>query len=383
MTLSCWVWLESFPAAGSFVCPVGKEGSYRIMVGSNGGAHFAVRTANNAWYSPGTTVGMGTLSQGQWQHLVATYDGKHLRTYLNGNQIATTTNQISGPIVDGAAAFRLGCINGVAPFMNGRVDEVTLWKTALSNQEVIDLYHAGLVVGDWPLNEFDEYFQGSYTNYPRFCYDASRSENRATPYNGVTQVLDHAARYGQAVSFQATHSQYMEVLNSPVLNGMDQLTVVCWVKPSSWPSANSHVFPLAKEGAYRFVIGPNGQLSAAIATTNNGWYTSGTVAQGGALALNKWQHLALVYNGSTLSVYVDGVLKAQNPQLPSIGGSIVTNANPLCFGARKVLSGVPAGHFDGAIDAVTIFSAALSEAEIDELIAFQDNTLINGQVQSQ
>jgi hypothetical protein len=77
----------------------------------------------------------------------------------------------------------------------------------------------------------------------------------------------------------------------------------------------------------------------------------------GALPLNTWSHLAGTYDGTTMHLYLNGVLVASLAQSGNIGtslGSLMIGGNPLSAGKN----------FTGKIDEVRIYNRALGASEI-------------------
>ncbi|WP_046245387.1 LamG-like jellyroll fold domain-containing protein [Hymenobacter terrenus] len=80
------------------------------------------------------TTNPNTVTQGQWNHVVATYDGTELRLYVNGS-LALSTNAVIPPVA--IPARYVGTLNSTATsFFKGEIDEVTQWKRALSQDEI-------------------------------------------------------------------------------------------------------------------------------------------------------------------------------------------------------------------------------------------------------
>ncbi|MCU0646204.1 MAG: FG-GAP-like repeat-containing protein, partial [bacterium] len=104
-----------------------------------------------------------SISLNQWQHVAMTYDGASsvARIFINGIEQTVTqkSGQFSGAIVDNIAIdLRIG--NGATPFIfDGAIDEVRVWQTMRSSQEIqSNMSHylkgdeAGLI-GYWQMNE--------------------------------------------------------------------------------------------------------------------------------------------------------------------------------------------------------------------------------------
>lgn len=74
-------------------------------------------------------------------------------------------------------------------------------------------------------------------------------------------------------------------------------------------------------------------------------------------ALGRWIHLAGVFNGSVIRLYVDGKQVAEE----SCAGVPHTNTDPFLIGSRL---GLPADTVDGMVDDLTVFNRALTAQEV-------------------
>ncbi|HEY7019302.1 MAG TPA: LamG domain-containing protein, partial [Gaiellaceae bacterium] len=75
-----------------------------------------------------------------------------------------------------------------------------------------------------------------------------------------------------------------------------------------------------------------------------------------AVPLNTWTHLASTYDGSTLKLYVNGVLAGSK----AVTGSLAATTNPLRIGGNTIWS----EWFSGQIDEVRLYKRALTPGEI-------------------
>jgi hypothetical protein len=98
----------------------------------------------------------------------------------------------------------------------------------------------------------------------------------------------------------------------------------------------------------------DGGAGTYIRTTGNGADRHATAAA--RLTTNAWHHLAAVFTGGTLTIFVDGV---QAARLTGLSGTLVQSNGTLSIGgdARGEL-------FIGLMDDVKIFSRGLSAGEI-------------------
>ena len=82
------------------------------------------------------------------------------------------------------------------------------------------------------------------------------------------------------------------------------------------------------------------------------FYKNGNQVANSSLTIGKWQHLAFTIKGSTLSIYIDGILK-YNGQTTPIINEYHTN---IFFGKNDF----PNAEFDD----IKIFNKSLSQSEI-------------------
>src|SRR6201999_1386891 len=139
-------------------------------------------------------VGSKELEPGVWQHLAATYDGAHLRIYLDGELVGTKA--IAGADLSSGGPLYIGCDGTLGENFGGRIDEVGLYQRAPGAGEVAGDMEAPIQTPrQQPVAEysFDE-VEG--TTVP----DLTGGEHECTIEGGATWAED-AGRYGSAVSF--------------------------------------------------------------------------------------------------------------------------------------------------------------------------------------
>ena len=83
------------------------------------------------------TVTMNPLVEGRWTHIAATYDGGTVRLYRDG-VLVSSGRFTMGPKTDAALVFGAVEANGGNPF-NGALDEVRIYDTVLTAEEVLEL----------------------------------------------------------------------------------------------------------------------------------------------------------------------------------------------------------------------------------------------------
>lgn len=73
------------------------------------------------------------LNANTWYHVAATYDGSNMKIYINGILDATKAQTGS---VNSTGAFNVGYLYNTSRNFNGKIDEVRVWKRALSQTEI-------------------------------------------------------------------------------------------------------------------------------------------------------------------------------------------------------------------------------------------------------
>ncbi len=144
--LSLVAWVRYEPTSTWYPAIMGKgyegSGAYSLHIRPGGTLWFEVDEPNGTrhHYNPTDLA----LSPGVWTHVAATYDGQFMRVYVNGRETGAgrptkvTVRQTGEP-------FRLGWL-GSYGFFNGDLDEVAVYRRALSAGEVFARFRAGLPV---------------------------------------------------------------------------------------------------------------------------------------------------------------------------------------------------------------------------------------------
>ena len=161
-------------------------------------------------------------------------------------------------------------------------------------------------------------------------------------------------RFGTALAFDGANDM-ATVLDSPLLDLTDSMTLEAWVYPVS---TSNIATILLKEGP--------GQLAYALyASTFKDrpsaelFISSGPSVEARSfvsLSTNAWSHMAASFDGVTLRLYINGVLVGNRTR----SGSIATSNSPLRIGGNTLGD----EYFAGRIDEVRIYGRVLSATEI-------------------
>jgi hypothetical protein len=136
------------------------------------------------------------------------------------------------------------------------------------------------------------------------------------------------------------------------------VTLEAWIYPTSWKANSWEGSIINKEdgaaGAYMIRCGNSGQLSFNIGI-GGVWYELQSAV--GALSLNTWQHVAGVYDGSNMYLYINGAQVATIAQTGAMG----INTRPVRIGAWAQSTD---RLFPGKIDEVRIWNTGLNACTI-------------------
>jgi len=185
--------------------------------------------------------------------------------------------------------------------------------------------------------------------------DSSGNGNNGT-LQGDPQWRPAEGKIGGAIELDG-NGDFVKIANESAFDITGQITIAAWVNISSVPQEWTGIVTKG-DSAWRLSTDfANNVFHFGVA---EGDYINGQRSVGS----NQWHHVAGVYDGSQIKIYVDGKLDASRPR----SGPIGTNNFPVCIGENHELRG---RYWDGLIDDVRVYNYALSEKEIAALAAAQ------------
>lgn len=138
LSLEGWIKPSSFKSASPYISSVmGTEvsdsNSAFLRLGdanlANNKLQFVV-SINNVQQKLASVTALNTNT---WYHVAATYDGANMKLYING--VLDATRAQTGNVAS-SGAFNVGYLYNTSRNFNGKVDEVRVWKRALSQTEI-------------------------------------------------------------------------------------------------------------------------------------------------------------------------------------------------------------------------------------------------------
>jgi hypothetical protein len=165
-------------------------------------------------------------------------------------------------------------------------------------------------------------------------------------------------------AFSVRDGSYVAVPDHPSLNPTSQITVATWIRRST---PYGYADPVVKKSdgnqtrGYALEFTGNSPYKAIcfwVYLNGPGWKSSGCYTIDG----DEWTHIAGVYDGTKVCVYVNGALGSYSPA----SGEILPSSSELNIGLDPSNTW---RYYNGLIDEVTIFDRALSAAEIQDLVS--------------
>lgn len=285
-----------------------------------------------------------TSFEGQWIHLVATYNGSSsssgLKIYLNGSRVDDTDSN-SGTYTameNTTAPLEIG--KNLTTYANGLIDETAIFNSELSASDVIAIYNSGVptslssypsLVSWWRMGDGDTWNGSIWT-----LTDNGSGGNDATSVN-----MEEADRlpispnsYTQnSFSFDGV-DEYFTLGNPINLRLTADLSISCWMK-------------FTDSGATRYALSMGDQYGIYTSSgTIRGFARIGgafiSLTSVGTFNDGAWHHVLYVKNSTNMLLYIDGSLNASNTS----GGINTASALDQRIGARYTSANVYSGNLD-------------------------------------
>jgi len=355
ITVAAWVRASSSTQDSQIIYCRDQIGSrYRLNVSANGRLNLYVRTQAEGWHSGGT--GNPHVWTDGWHHVAWTYDSASNMTkfYVDGALDYSSTSASTGPMASAPlTTVRIGGGEN-SVYFDGSLDEIKIYKYALTDNEILQLYLEHHMRGKWGFNEAP----GS-----QIILDGSGNSNNGLPQSTVSYESRIEGRSGGAIALKAQDQQVFDCGNDLSLDFSDAITLAAWVKlPPS--SSGMQVAYCRDQGGSRYLLTVNSsrKLNLWVRTQNQSWHNGGS-GQVREWA-DDWHHIAWTYDGTSNSTkfYVDGEVDFSTDS---------TNLGPLSNSPLvlfRIGGNENSTYSTGDIDDVRLLSRSLSQLEIQKLI---------------
>ena len=163
-------------------------------------------------------------------------------------------------------------------------------------------------------------------------------------------------KFGGALSFDGVND-WVTVGDTAALDLTTGMTLEAWVQPSSLGGWRNVIIKERANGETYNLYAHTDSNTPAVFIVNASAPGTPLDAMGtSTIQLNSWTHLAATYDGTSLRLYVNGVLVGTR----ATGGAMLTSTGVLRIGGN----GIWGEFFQGRIDEIRVYNRALTLAEI-------------------
>jgi hypothetical protein len=362
-TLSFWIKVISWPTSTqkySYIALIGAyhwqsgdyDRSFHVLLDNdpNGGAPYGTVRANFLYRVIPTTHKFSTDT---WYNWAFVYDKKDLKMYQNGTLLETIGLGGATPNLDSSGATLLSQTSASNQIFNGILDEVTIYNYARSPADILNDFKA--VTGSSPSQQagsdtiaYWKFDEGS----GNIAHDSSGNGNDGTIMGA--QWVDGTK--GKGLSLDGIND-YVSIPHSSSLDITGrEITVEYWVKfPNGWHAGSS---------SESLILYDKGDAYTASMTGNNGRHRFNIPyvppypeSNKNSWDANVWYHIADVFDGSQIRIYINGVLD----KTESVVGSVSRSGIKLAIGSHCYGD---SNYFKGVIDEFVIYNYARKENQI-------------------
>jgi len=364
--------------------------NYPVLAYTPGGRDVRLIHMSNAT----TYTEDGNYDDGEWHHLVGVKNGTtSLTIYLDGVAIATDAAiAATGTLTSNSATLNLGqeIENGLGlNNWTGYLDEVQIDTTARSsdwvkaqylsesntfiNQGSTELrYAVNLGIFTNNTGAIKNNLVAYYKFDEGFGTTANNSGSIGSAANGTLTngpQWRNEGKFGKAIVLDGEYTNSDDYVTIPDHNSLDvqtgPFTVSAWInrQGATTVGGGNHQPIVGKARnavtyTYLLLLDSTGTLSFGLydGTNNPGATSITTINQPG------WHHVVGVYDGTSVLVYIDGKLE----NAASAGAFSGTATNGVTEIGVWPLQHSTRGHFNGLIDDVKIYNAALTADEIKQ-----------------
>ncbi len=357
----------------------GDSGSYdrHVYMDNAGHIYFGVYTGNTQ-----TVSSANTYNDGAWHLITASMSSAGMRLSIDGKVVGARSDTTTGQPYNGY--WRVGGDNiGGWPgqpssnYFAGTIDDVAIYPTALTAQQVAAHYQASGRANPLPQAPADAYGAAIFNLEPDLYWrlddtsgstakDAGIFGNNGNIQGGVT--LGATGGIANTTNTAATfNGSDGVVVDSNATNNPTIYSETTWFKTTTTSGGKLMGFGNASSGLSsgydrHIYMENNGQLTFGTYTGALNTATSSSSYNDGS-----WHFMAATQSSDGMKLYVDGALVATNPQTQAqdytgfwrIGGDVTWGPQPW---------------FAGTLDDAAVFSKALTAGQISQLYALGAGT---------
>ena len=307
-------------------------------------------------------------SVGVWYHYVAVLpQGDQPKFYVDGSLIYTYPLGLDASFAQGTGATYIGAAGPVSWDADHYIDEVGLWKRALTESEVQLLYNSG-AGRTFPFVQNRQNLLTDIAAYWKLD-ETSGIDVYDSYVNGVTLTamadasINSLGKIGKSIFFSSSQYLSNESGGCPiVINGNNEWSFSTWFYATTLPSIKGTAsrFHTIRTNLGYFIGGIHTDDKLLLYITNS----AGDVFDARGLTtiqLNAWNHAVLIANNGNLKIYLNG--NDDTSGSPTYTGTLDIGKSDglLQIGTSGDV------YFAGKLDEVGIWNRALTSVDVSLL----------------
>ena len=291
-----------------------------------------------------------------WRQYVMTYDGSTINCYINGVIVQTASFSLSNPI-GSIIGVRLGVSSGDR-YLNGSIDQVRIFNTALDPLEVEALYTEELCICGGTVDTLDILGDGS-------CIATYKLDGNANDLSGnysgtPTNVSYGVGEFDLAGVFNGSNSK-ITIPNGGIIPSSGGFAISFWLKWNG-DADYTYLFQFGDQGGQSFYTILHDAIDTLYWGVTNGGYGSSISVGYSVAERSVWTNFVISWDGTTntnaAKIYKNGVLATEGTQ---------TKTQPNIGTQEYIIGNLGVEWFNGSIDQVRIFNKALNSTEVTTL----------------
>lgn len=355
LTVEAFVRFDILPknqtlGGGSYMMLYSCSNEPYIYITNNASNNPQIQIALNGRYGTFTLTST-TIAVNTWYHVAAVRNNGTWKCYWDGVDMTTFNNDLNWQLLTGTeepfeSTITWGKFSDSRGSWDGYMDEIRISKTArytgnftptttpfVDDSNTLLLIHAEGANGQLFIED-----SGAF----RYAHSVSTIGNPV--YSSTQSMFGGTSAYINAITGGSNNA--IQISGEPIPDStrwgqFSGYTIEAWVYHTAWQpvganntgEGSSSVWSISRGDGYvsnSFGFNEAGKITFTYATA--GSYGNNTIQESTTTSgiLNQWQHIAMVKNGTTVTLYVDGKSRASgtissNPRYDDMGHSSITN----------------------------------------------------------
>jgi hypothetical protein len=306
-----------------------------------------------------------TLENNTWYHLTAVYDRDDvLSIFINGDyETNCSYDANNNESVDNLLTPNIGSYSdGTTNPSNGTIDEVNVYRKALSGNEVQTLYnYSQPLTYDNSSNQL--VFHLDFENATGTTIQDKSSYNE-TCVGQASGLISQSSKFGAGAELNQSNTNWY---NCPAdadqlqIDEDDKWTIMSWYKAEDVPGGTASTLIASRWGNPYWQIRINSG-GVWILFFHNGTNAGNNPASGTGVDDDTWRHMAITKDGGEIKWYLEGELDKTTSL--AVVGTWDNPSNNMTIGSYNTNGLYP---FNGSIDDLRIYNSTFDATQIQEV----------------